>query len=391
MWKRILRLVALAAATAVLPSAHAHHAPGPIKVVALLSTTGPQAYLGQAELKGLQLGVEEINAAGGLMTHKVELVALDDQGDPRRAAELARQYTAPDRADVIIGGTTTDTSLAIANVANKAGIAFLSLGGANRITSPIRPWVFKTPPSESLAAIRVVTDMGKRGIKRIALLTEASEFGQAGRQEVRDLTSRQSVAFKKFGVTLGPDLVFQPDETSVAAQTARVRQAQDIDAVFVFGSGEGPALATRELRRQGVAAPIYHSHGVASDEFLKLVGKDGEGLRLPGPAIMVADRLSDTNPRKAKLVEFASRYRARYGEAASSFSGYAYDALMIAADAIRRAPLSDFEWIRRAIENTRGFVGVTGVYNYFQSDHLGLDESALLMLEVEKGAWRLAD
>lgn len=369
--------------------ATAHHVPGAIRIGAILTTTGTAADLGKAELKGLHLGVDEINAAGGLFGHKFEVIPRDDEGNAAKAAAFASEFSK--QAEILIGGSTTETSLAIATVAEKQGIPFISLAGARKVASPPRKWVFKMPPSEVLAAAVVIADMGRRGIKRVALLSENSEFGQAGRYEVQILTSRQSISFRRYGVALGSDLAYNPDMAGVAQTVAKLRAGREVDAVLVFGAGIGPALVTRELRRAGFAVPIYQSHGSASREFLKLAGEAGEGLRVAAPALLVASSLPETDARKARLMKFTAAYEARYNETPSSFAGYAYDALMLARDAMRRANVLEESWIRVALENTQKFVGLIGTYDFFRGDHEGPDDSALVVLEVSQGGWRLVD
>jgi branched-chain amino acid transport system substrate-binding protein len=372
------------------PTAQAHQASGPIKIAAVLTLSGPWAYLGVSELKGLQLGVEQINRRGGVLSHRVELAYEDDGGDPKTAGDIARRLATPESADVLIGGSRSQTSIAIAAVAERARIPFVALGASSRISAQ-RRWVFQTSPIEGPAVRRILADMKKRGIGRIALLSEDSEFGQTGRHEVQDATHPQGLGIRTYGVHLGFDAVYQPTEASIAAQLGPLATASTIDAILVYGAGDGPVLVLRQLRNLGIKLPVYQSHGIAAYEFLRLAGDAAEGVRLASPPVLAADLLPADDPRKARLAEFVAAFHARFGELPSSFAGYAYDAVTLGIEAIRRATSADFESVRRAMELTQGMVGITGTYRMWPDNHAGLDDKALLLLEVKDGAFRIAD
>jgi branched-chain amino acid transport system substrate-binding protein len=377
-------------------AAHADEQPGVVKFGAILSLSGPAAHLGDAELKTLQLYAERINAKGGALTRKLMLRHFDDGGDPRTAAELARRFTEhdndkPDHADFVIGGTTTETSLAIIPVLEKAAIPFISLGAGSRIVYPPRKWVFKTPPTERAAVRVLLTDMKKRGYTRIALLAEDSEFGREHAKELRDQTGRNSLGRKTYGVSIEVDQNYAPNDGDIAQKVARVKGVAGLDAIAVLGFGPAPALITRKIRESGLTLPLYHSHGVADGEFIRLAGKDAEGVRLPGPRMAVADLLPDADPQKPVIKAYIAAYRERYGEPPSAFGGYAHDALMLAIEAIERVDTLNFEEMQRSLSLTRHHIGVTGIYEDSPGDVFSLNPAALLMLEIRDGAWRLAD
>jgi len=376
--------------------ARADEQPGVVKFGAILSLTGPAAQLGDAELKTLQLYVERVNAKGGVLTRKLVLRHYDDGGDPRAAAEIARRFTErdhtqPDHADFVIGGTTTETSLAIAPVLARAGVPFLALGSGSRIIYPARKWIFKTPPNERAAMRVLLTDMKKRGHAHAALLAEDSEFGREHAKELRDQTGRNSLGRRTFGVGLEMDENYAPNEEDIAQKIAKLKSVAGLDAIVVFGFGQWPAAVTKKIRESGIALPLYHSYGVATGEFIKLAGKDAEGVRLPGPRIAVADLLPDADPQKPVITAYMAAYRERYGEPPSAFGGYAHDALMLAIEAIQRVDTLNLEEVQRSLNLTRNHVGVTGTYRDSPGDVFSLDPATLLMLEVRDGAWRIAN
>lgn len=390
--RKFLSTATLLGMCVLLPlCAQAHHAPGPIKIVAVLTLSGAAADAGASALKGLQLGVEQINHRGGVLTHALELAHEDDGGDAIRAGEITRRLANPESVDVFIGGSSAQTGIAIAAIAERARIPFIALGGSSSITPGSRRWSFQASPTERHVIARVMADMAKRGYKRIGLIAEAGAFGDPGRHEVRDLTDPQGLGMRKYGIRLGFDVVYQPGTPSISAQLAALRGAADLNALLVYGQVEGGALVMQELARLGVTLPVYQSHGAAGHDFLKLAGAAAEGVLLPGSPLLVADTLPGNDRRKAARTEFAAAFRERFGEAPSSIAGYAYDALQIAVEAIKRVSTSDFEAVRRSIELTQGYAGVTGAYRMRPDNHVGLEENALLLLQVKDGAFRIAE
>lgn len=380
MFKAFFKQSAVAAALCVAAAgAYAQN----IKIGSVLSVSGPAAFLGDPELKTLQMAVEKVNADGGVLGRKLELVHYDDGSDAGKANGFTKRLIESDKVDVLIGGTTTGATMAMAPLVDKASMPFISLAGAVVIIDPVKKWVFKTPHTDRMAAEKVFEDMKKRGITKVALLSETSGFGASGRKET------QAVA-AKYGITLVADETYGPKDTDVTAQLTRIKGTAGVQALFVFGLGQGPAVVTKNYGQLGMTAiPLYQSHGVASDEYIKLSGKAAEGVRLPTPALLIANMLPAGDPQKNIVTNYDKTYKDRYKVDPSTFGGYALDALNLAIDAMKRAGSTDREKVRNALEQTKGFVGTTGVFNMSAGDHMGLDLSAFRMVEVKNGDWQL--
>lgn len=363
-------------------SAFGASAAEPIKIGSVLSVTGPAAFLGDPELKTLQTYVEKINAEGGVLGRKLELVHYDDGSESNKANSFAKRLIESDKVDVIIGGTTTGATMATVPLVEKAGVPFISLAGAVVIVEPAKKWVFKTPHTDRMAAEKVFEDMKKRGISKVGMLSETSGFGQSGRKEAQGVAA-------KYGITLVGDETYGPKDTDTTAQLTKLKGVAGIQAIFVFGLGQGPAVVTKNYGQLGASVPLYQSHGVASDEFIKLAGKSAEGVRLPTPAMLVADVLAANDVQKPVVTGYNKTYRDKFKVEPSTFGGYAYDALALYVDAVKRSASTDKEKVRTAIEQTKGFIGTTGAFNMTAADHMGLDLSAFRMVEVKNGNWVL--
>lgn len=379
MFKTILKKTVLFAATAVIAASAS--AADPIKIGSVLSVSGPAAFLGDPELKTLQLYIEKINAEGGVLGRKLELVHYDDGSDAAKANSFTKRLIESDKVDVLIGGTTTGATMAMAPLVEKASLPFISLAGAVVVIDPVKKWVFKTPHTDRMAAEKVFEDMKKRGITKVGLLSETSGFGASGRKETQTVAA-------KYGITLVADETYGPKDTDITAQLTRIKSTPGVQAVFVFGLGQGPAVVTKNYGQLGMKIPMYQSHGVASDEYLKLSGKAAEGVRLPTPALLIANALPAGDAQKPVVTGYDKAFKERYKVDPSTFGGYALDALNLSVDAIKRAGGTDREKVRAALESTKGFVGTTGVFNMSPTNHMGLDLSAFRMVEVKSGDWQ---
>ncbi len=372
----------LVAGAALALGAFGAFASAPIKIGSVLSVTGPAAYLGDPELKTLQMYVEEINKKGGVLGRQLQLVHYDDGTDANKANSFAKRLIEDDKVDIIIGGTTTGSTMSMVPLVEKAGIPFISLAGAVVIIEPVKKWVFKTPHTDRMAAEKVFEDMKKRGIDKVALLTETSGFGQSGKKEAEAIAA-------KHGITLLANETYGPKDTDMTPQLTKIKGTPGVQAVFIIGLGQGPAIATRNYRQLGITLPLYHAHGVASEEFIRLAGPAAEGVRLPAAALLVADKLDAKDPQRSVAMAYKNAFNERWKTDVSTFGGHAYDGLMLAIEAIKRAGSTDKEKVRDAIEQTRGFVGTGGVFNMSPTDHMGLDLSAFRMLEIKNGDWSL--
>ena len=130
----------------------------PIKIGSILSVTGPAAFLGDPELKTLQLYVEDINKKGGVLGRQLQLVHYDDGSDANKANGFAKRLIDDDKVDLIVGGTTTGSTMSTVPLVERAGVPFISLAGAVVIVEPVKKWVFKTPHTDRMAAEKVFED-----------------------------------------------------------------------------------------------------------------------------------------------------------------------------------------------------------------------------------------
>ena len=353
-----------------------------IKIGSVLSVTGPAAFLGSPEKKALEMYVDLINSKGGVLGQKIKLVLYDDGGKADQARTFATRLVEDDKVVAVVGGSATGTSLAMMPVFEEAKIPFISISGAVQIVDPVRKFTFKPPQTDLMACQKIFVDMKKRNITNIAMIYGTDGFAMSMR------TSCKSVA-GSYGVKIAHEESYGPTDADVTPQLTNIRNVAGIQAVLSPGIGSGPAVVARNYRQLGIAAPLYLSHGAASPGFLQLAGAAANGIRMPGPALLVARALPDSDPQKKVLLDFTNYFEPKAGEPVSAFAGYAYDGLYILVDAINRAKGLDSVRIRDEIEKTKGFVGTVGHVTFSPTDHLGVTLEAFKMLEIKDGKWTL--
>ncbi|MBB4286884.1 ABC transporter substrate-binding protein [Roseospira goensis] len=357
----------------------------PIRIGSFLAVTGPASFLGDPELKTLEMYIERINQAGGLLGRELELVHYDTGADANKARTFAKRLLESDEVDVILGGSTTGTTMAVIPLVERAEVPFISFAGGVSIIDPVKPWVFKTPHTDRMACGKIFEDMQGRGISKVALISGTGGFGKSMRGQCLEVAP-------DYGIEIVADETYAPSDTDMVAQLTKIKNTEGVEAVVNPGFGQGPAIVTKNFAQIGMAVPLYQSHGVASKKFIELAGDAAEGVRLPAAALLVAEKLPDGDPQRPIVVGYKSTYEAVHGEGSvSTFGGHAYDGLMLYKAAVEAAGSADPAAVRDALEATRGFIGTAGEVTMSADDHLGLDLTAFRMLEIRDGDWVLVN
>lgn len=354
-----------------------------IKIGAVLSVTGPASFLGDPEEKTLKMYVDEINAKGGIKGRKLSLTIYDDGSDAAKARTFATRLIEEDKVIAMVGGTTTGSTVAMIPLFEDAQIPFISLAGAVVIIEPVKKYVFKTPHTDRMACEKIFSDMKKRGLTKVGMISGTDGFGKS----MRDECVKVNV---KYGVDILGEETYAPRDTDMTPQLTNLKGKAGIQAVINPGFGQGPAIVTRNFRQLGFNVPLYQSHGVASKQFIELAGEAANGVRLPAAALLVADKLPANDPQKGVTTAYAKKFEESTKQPVSTFGGHAFDGLMILTAAIERGG-ADPKAIRDEIEKTRNFVGTGGYFNMSPTDHMGLDLTAFKTLEIRNGDWTLAE
>ncbi|MBV5338413.1 MAG: ABC transporter substrate-binding protein [Deltaproteobacteria bacterium] len=369
----IIALVTLLLSTNVFAAA-------PIKIGALFAVTGPAAFLGEPERNSAEMVVNEINRAGGVKGHKLELVVYDTTGDATKAVQLATKLIKDDKVVAIIGPSTTGETMAVIPVAEKGKVPLISCSAGSKITDPVKNWIFKTAQNDSLAVGRIYEYLQKTKQTKVSILTVSDGFGASGREQLKSQAA-------KYGITIVSDDTYGPKDTDMTAQLTKIRGSHS-QAIICWGTNPGPALVAKNVRQLGIKTPLFMSHGVSSKKFIELAGDAAEGVKLPSGKVVVADLLSGSDKQKKSLLAFVKDYQKHYNTEGDHFGGHAWDAVMLIRNAVDNGAGSAAA-IRDQLEKTRGFAGIGGTFNYSTTDHAGLGKDAFVLVEVKNKDWVL--
>ncbi|MBD5804392.1 hypothetical protein AZOA_38350 [Azoarcus sp. Aa7] len=357
-----------------------------INVGVTVSATGPAASLGIPEKNTIALLPTTI--AG----EKVNYIVLDDASDTTSAVKNVRKLISEDKVDVILGSTITPNSLAMIDVVAESATPMISMAASARIVEPVddkKRWVFKTPQNDAQMSTAIIEHMTNNGVKTVAFIGFSDAYGEGWYEQfaaVADVRKLKMVANERFART----------DTSVTGQVLKIMSAKP-DAVLIAGSGTPAALPQKAFKERGFAGKIYQTHGVANNDFLRVCGKDCEGTFLPAGPVLVAAQLPDTNPVKKSAVEYITKYETAHGKGSvSTFGAHGWDSGVLLAAAVptalKKAKPGTKEFraaLRDALEGLKEVPAAHGIFTMSPNDHLGLDQRARVMVQIQGGAWKL--
>lgn len=382
--KKLLAVTFLCAVFCLLFAPISKAADEPYKIGAVFSITGPASFLGEPAKKTAEMIRDEINSQGGINGHPVELIIYDDESDPTKCNLMVKKLVKNDKVPVIIGPSTSGTSLAVVGVAEEEQTPQISCAASHKIVTPIdqRKWTFKVAGSDNHVVGKMFDHMKEHGIKKIGILTVSDGFGSSGREELLRLAP-------EYGIEIVADERYGPKDTDLTAQLTKIRGTQP-QAVVNWSIGPTQVLAVKNWRDLGMQAiPLYQSHGFGSKKNIQLAGDAAEGVLLPLAKVNVGPLLPDNDPQKKTIMAYTEAYEKKYNEPISSFGGHAWDSMYLAMAALKEVG-PDRAKIRDQIENTKGFVGQHGIFNFSAEDHCGLSKDDLVMVVVKDGDWALA-
>src|SRR5450755_3282467 len=290
-----------------------------VKVGVTVSSTGPAASLGIPKKNTIALCPK---SEGG---KTIDYILFDDATDTTTAVQNTKKLIGENKVDAIIGSTTTPNSLAIIDVFSEAETPAVSLASSIRIIDPVdakKAWSFKTPQTDVMMAGAILEHMAKNNVKTIGYVGFNDALGEAFFAEV----DKAAVAKK---IPLVANERFAPKDTSVTGQVLKLIAAKP-DAIVIGASGTPAALPASALVERGYKGKVYFNHGVANNDFLRVGGKDVEGVFVPASPVIVAAQLPDSHPAKKRAEEYTKLYEATHGQGSvSAFGSYTWDACLV--------------------------------------------------------------
>lgn len=356
-----------------------------VKIGLMVSATGPTTAIGIPQKNTGDILPRRV---GGV---NIDYIQLDDGGDTTRAVQNAKRLIQENNVDAIIGPSTTPNALAILDLIADAKVPLMATVGTSSVVEPLdakRRWVFKTTQNDDLIAAALVKHMAKSGVKTFGFIGFKDPYGENWLKVFTPMA-------EKAGIRLADTEFYQRTDQSVTGQTLKLIGAKP-DAILIAGVGGPGVLPEITLRDQGYRGAIYQTHGVATDDFIRLGKEKVEGTVLAAGPMLVLDEIPASNPIKKVATIYISAYQKQFGQKPSTFGANTYDAGLILERAIPAAITKGKPGtegfrvaLRDAIEQEREIVGCQGVFNMSPTNHNGMDERARVLVVVRDGKFRL--
>jgi branched-chain amino acid transport system substrate-binding protein len=357
-----------------------------LKIGVIASSTGVTAVVGIPQKNTVALLPTEI---GG---QKVEYIVLDDASDPTNAVTNLKKLLTEHKVDALIGPTTTPAALAMLDFVAESKTPLVTTVGSSALVQPMddkKKWVFKTTQNDDLIAEAVIGHMTKTGVKTIGFIGFNDPYGENWYKVF-------SAMADKAGLKIIANERFTRTDQSVTGQALKLLSAKP-DAVFIAATGGPAVLPQAALLEKGYKGKLYQTHGVATNDFIRIGGAKVEGTLMAGGPMLVADDLPASNPIKAVAQGYIKAYDAKFGAGTTStFGANTWDAGLLLGkaipEALKKAKPGTPEFraaLRDALEATKEVVGAQGVFTMTPQNHNGMDARARVMMTVKGGKWTL--
>jgi branched-chain amino acid transport system substrate-binding protein len=358
-----------------------------VKIGVMVSSTGPTSTIGIAQKNTAAL----LPAKMGDLS--VEYTVLDDGGDPALAVRNAKKLMSEVGVDALIGPSTTPNAMAIMEFLEEAQMPLLATVGSSSVIEPLdakRRWVFKTTQNDDLIAAALLEHMAKHGVKSVAFIGLNDAYGENWLRVFGAMAP-------KAGVQLVATERYARNDSSVIGQTLKILAARP-DAVLVAGVGATGVLPQATLNERSYAGRVYQTHGVATEEFIRLGGAKVEGTVLAAGPMLVIDEIAEGNPIRKVSLDYINAYQNLYGSRPATFGANTFDSGILLARAVpeaaKKAKPGTREFraaLRDALEHEKEVVGCQGVFNMSATNHNGMDQRARVLVSVKGGKFRLLD
>ncbi|GAB4467225.1 MAG: ABC transporter substrate-binding protein [Armatimonadaceae bacterium] len=310
--------------------------------------TGENSTFGQETDEGVRLAMDQINAAGGVLDKQIKVDTQDDQSKPDEAKTVVTNFASNPEIVAVIGEIASTRSKNAAPVMQKAGIPMITPSSTNPEITEIGDYIFRVcfiDPFQGLVMAKFAREDLKA--QKVGIMRDPSSDYSVG---LADVFAKE---FQSMGGTIIADLSFNSKDSDFRSQLSKMK---DADAIFVPGYYDHVGTIAQQARELGIKAPLLGGDGWDSPDLVK--GAGGPGGALEGSYFSNHYSKEDQSERVQKFIkEYGEKYN---GKTPSGLAALGYDAMMVLADAIKRAGSTDRAAIRDAIAQTKDFPGVTG-------------------------------
>ena len=349
-----------------------------------LPLTGPASGLGLPAQNGLKLWPASI---GG---EKLNVIVLDDAGDPTKAVQNAKRFVSEDKVDLVVGSVATPAAIAMADTLAEAGTPHYMLSPAV-LPAGKDAWAFRLPQSNAVMSHAILQHMSRQGVKTVGFLGYTDAYGESWLKDFQAEAASMGLPIKLVATER-----FARTDSSVTGQALKLVSANP-DAMLIVASGSGAAMPHKAIVERGYKGKIYQTHAAATRDLMRIGGKDVEGaFVVSGPAI-VGDQLPDSHPSKKTAIDFVQKYEKQFGAGSrNQFAGHSYDAALVLEKvvpvALKKGKPGSKEFraaLREATETMGRTVVAHGVLTYSKDNHWGYTTETGVILKVVNGDWKV--
>jgi branched-chain amino acid transport system substrate-binding protein len=336
--------------------------------------TGGISQFGIGCHQGITLAFEELNAAGGVLGQKVELITEDDQSKPGQSATVVRKLITQDKVIAILGDATSSATLESAPIAQSNKIPMITPSATNPRITAVGDFIFRVCFLDEFQG-RVIARFASKNLKaqKVAILTDTKQDYSV------DLAKFFKEEFAKLGGVIAVEQSYATGDTDFRAQLTSIRASKP-DAICLPGYYQEVGLIIRQGRQIGLKMPFIGCDGWANQALLDIGGKAVEGCYFTNHF--------SPDDQAPNVKNFVEKYRAKYGSAPDTFAALGYDAARLLAAAVQRSGTADSTAIRDAIAKTAGFAGVTGLISFDSNRNASKPG---LVITVKDGRFEIAE
>ncbi len=314
------------------------------------SLTGAQATFGISTKNGIQMAIDEVNAAGGVTVDgkakKIAVRVYDDQGKSEEAANAVTRLINQDKVVVILGEVASSNSLAMAPKAQAAGVPMITPSSTNPKVTEVGDFIFRVcfiDPFQGTVMAKFATETLKA--KNVAILKDNKSDYSLG------LTQFFTETFTKLGGTIVAEEAYSQGDTDFRGQLTAIK-GKNPDAIYVPGYYTDVGVVARQARELGLKVPLLGGDGWESEKLFELGGSAINGSYF-------SNHYSSDDPTP-RVQNFIKSYEQKYGGKPDSLGALGYDAAMVAIEAIKRTGSVDGAKLKEAIAQTKDHPGIAG-------------------------------
>jgi branched-chain amino acid transport system substrate-binding protein len=373
-------IFAVAAAAMLSTGAYA----ADIKVGVIGPFTGGSASMGVSMRDGVRLAAKEINAAGGVDGNKIVLVERDDEAKNERGVQIAQELINNEKVAATLGYINTGVALASQRFFQEAKIPVINNVATGTLITKQFPnaaenYVFRTSAADNIQAPMIAKEaVEKRGLKKVAILADSTNYGQLGREDLEK-------ALKVYGVTPVATEKFNLGDVDMTSQLLKAKNA-GAEVILTYAIGPELAQIANGMAKLGWKKPMIGSWTLSMASFIDTAGKNGNGATMPETFIQ---NPATTPKRKAFVDAYLKDFKPKNGIIASPVSAaQGYDSVYLLAAAIKQAKGTEGPKILAALQDLKTPVeGVVMTYNkpFTAADHEAIKAKDVVMGIVENG------